>query len=146
MNWQKKFLNSYDPVTLETIKEDIVQTYGGDQLAKILGQPLDDQVHPYVAGVHEYESGSTDVGDVGYAAPTLNLNVSTCCISSNGTYLADDSPGGKRCWDIRDFWRQQSVGVKYHQDDGIARGDGGCQGGVCGEDREACITVRCRMM
>ena len=80
----KKFLNSYDPVTLETIKEDIVQTYGGDQLAKILERPLDDQVHPYVAGVHEYESGSTDVGDVGYAAPTLNLNVSTCCIGTVG--------------------------------------------------------------
>lgn len=80
----KKFLNSYDPVTLETIKEDIVQTYGGDQLAKILERPLDDQVHQYVAGVHEYESGSTDVGDVGYAAPTLNLNVSTCCIGNVG--------------------------------------------------------------
>ena len=80
----KKVLNSYDPVTLETIKEDIVQTYGGDQLAKILERPLDDQVHPYVAGVHEYESGSTDVGDVGYAAPTLNLNVSTCCIGNVG--------------------------------------------------------------
>lgn len=37
-----------------------------------------------MAGVHEYESGSTDVGDVGYAAPTLNLNVSTCCIGNVG--------------------------------------------------------------
>lgn len=80
----KRFLNSYDSVTLDTIKEEIAQIYGTDKLDQILERPLDDQVHPYQNGPHDYESGSTDVGDVGYAVPTLNLNVATCCIGNVG--------------------------------------------------------------
>lgn len=80
----KKFLNSYDPVTLEAIKAGIAEKYGADRLEEILERPLDTEVHPYIEGIHEYESGSTDVGDVGYAVPTLNLNVATCCIGNVG--------------------------------------------------------------
>lgn len=80
----REFLESYDPVTLETIKEGIGEKYGLEKLDEILKRPLDSQVHPYIEGKHEYESGSTDVGDVGYAAPTLNLNVATCCIGNVG--------------------------------------------------------------
>ena len=78
------FLNSYDPATLETIKEGIAETYGANRLEEIMERPLDDQIHPYIEGVHEYESGSTDVGDVGYAVPTLNVNVASCCIGNVG--------------------------------------------------------------
>lgn len=78
------FLNSYDPVTLESIKAGIAESYGAGHLEEILEKPLDSQVHPYIAGFHEYKSGSTDVGDVGYAVPTLNLNVATCCIGNVG--------------------------------------------------------------
>lgn len=80
----REFLNSYDPVTLQAIRAGIEADYGQEELAGILERPLDSQVHPYVEGVHEYESGSTDVGDVGYAVPTLNLNVATCCIGNVG--------------------------------------------------------------
>lgn len=78
------FLNSYDPVTLEAIKAGIAAEYGADRLEEIMERPLDTKVHPYVAGTHEYESGSTDVGDVGYAAPTCNIHVATCCIGNVG--------------------------------------------------------------
>lgn len=80
----KGFLDSYDPVTLETIKAGIAEVYGSDRLEEIIKRPLDNEVHPYIEGPHEYESGSTDVGDVGYAVPTLNLNVATCCIGNVG--------------------------------------------------------------
>ena len=80
----KDFLNSYDPVTLQTIKETILADYGPDRYEEILEKPLDSEVHPYPAGPHEYQSGSTDVGDVGYAVPTLNLNVATACIGNVG--------------------------------------------------------------
>lgn len=80
----RAFLESYDPVTLETIKAGIRETYGPENLERILERPLDSQVHPYIEGKHQYESGSTDVGDVGYAVPTLNLNVATCCIGNVG--------------------------------------------------------------
>ena len=79
-----EFLNSYDPVTLETIKSEIAAQFGAGRLNDILERPLDTEIHPYVVGYHEYESGSTDVGDVANAVPTLNLNVATCCIGNVG--------------------------------------------------------------
>lgn len=80
----KSFLNSYDEVTLAAIKSEIGAKFGAGRLAEILERPLDTQIRPYRAGYHEYESGSTDVGDVANAVPTLNLNVATCCIGNVG--------------------------------------------------------------
>ena len=80
----RDFLQSYDPDTLQVIKEQIAAEYGAARLEAILERPLDTEVHSYPAGPHPYESGSTDVGDVGYAAPTLNLHVASCCIGNVG--------------------------------------------------------------
>ena len=80
----KEFLNSYDSDTLTSIRGEIEADYGTERLAEILEWPLDTEIHPYTTGPHEYTSGSTDVGDVGYAVPTLNLNVATCCIGNVG--------------------------------------------------------------
>jgi len=80
----KEFLNSYDSDTLASIRGEIEADYGTERLAEILEWPLDTEIHPYTTGPHEYTSGSTDVGDVGYAVPTLNLNVATCCIGNVG--------------------------------------------------------------
>ncbi len=92
----RDFLNSYDPATLESIKAGIAEKYGAERLEEILEKPLDDQVHPYIEGPHEYESGSTDVGDVGYAVPTLNLNVATCCIGNVGHTWQMTAQAGSR--------------------------------------------------
>ncbi len=80
----KAFLESYDPVTLDVIKAEIASKYGAERLDALLARPLDAEVHPYKDGPHPYESGSTDVGDVGYAVPTLNLNIATCCLGNVG--------------------------------------------------------------
>lgn len=80
----KGFLNSYDPTTLEAIKASIAQEFGADHLEEILERPLYTEIKPYREGEHTYESGSTDVGDVGYAVPTCNIHVATCCIGNVG--------------------------------------------------------------
>ena len=80
----RAFLNSYDPVTLAAIKSEIAAQFGAGRLTELLNRPLDTEIHPYVAGYHEYVSGSTDVGDVANAVPTLNLNVAACCIGNVG--------------------------------------------------------------
>ncbi|MDD3253450.1 MAG: amidohydrolase [Lachnospiraceae bacterium] len=80
----KAYLDSYDPVTRRGIMEGLAEVYTPAELEKILLRPLDDTVHPYHAANKEYESGSTDVGDVGYAVPTLELHVATACIGNVG--------------------------------------------------------------
>lgn len=80
----KAFLESYDPATLQAAREELAALYGAERLEELLEKPLDDQIHPYTNGPHPYESGSTDVGDVGYAVPTLNLNIATCCLGNVG--------------------------------------------------------------
>lgn len=80
----KSFLNTYNEETLSAIKAEIVETYGADRLEEILERPLDSEVHPFNPGKVISVAGSTDVGDVGYAAPTLNINIATACIGNVG--------------------------------------------------------------
>ena len=80
----KKFLNTYNDVTMETIKANIIENYGEERLEEILEKPLDSEVHPFNKEKIKLQAGSTDVGDVGYAAPTLNINVATACIGNVG--------------------------------------------------------------
>lgn len=90
-NWDEKdydlakaFLSSYDKAAMDSIKEMIMETYGEDKLEEILNKPLDSFVHPYNAGNTTYRSGSTDVGDVCYAVPTLNFHVAAACMGNVG--------------------------------------------------------------
>ncbi len=80
----KSYLSSYSNVAMESIKEAIVGIFGEDQLDERLEKPLDPFVHPFDEKNTAYQSGSTDVGDVGYAVPTLNLNVATACLGNVG--------------------------------------------------------------
>lgn len=80
----KAYLDSYDPVTRQGILEGLEEEYAPAELEAVLARPLDDTVHPYNPYDNEYESGSTDVGDVGYAAPTLEMHVATACIGNVG--------------------------------------------------------------
>lgn len=80
----REFLNTYPPVTMETIKSQIVEVFGEDRLEEILEQPLDSEIHPFNPDKIKLTAGSTDVGDVGYAAPTLNINIATACIGNVG--------------------------------------------------------------
>ncbi len=80
----KAYLSSYSDIAMESIKEAIENTFGEDQLEAMLERPLDPVVHPYDDKNTSYMSGSTDVGDVAYAVPTLNLQVATACIGNVG--------------------------------------------------------------
>ena len=80
----KAYLNSYNDMTKETIREGIIKRYGEEKLEEVLNKPLDSVIHPFDGKNEMYISGSTDVGDVSYATPTINLNVATACIGNVG--------------------------------------------------------------
>ncbi len=80
----KKYLNTYNESTIESIKSFIVELYGDERLEEKLEKPLDDEVHDYDYKNKTYQSGSTDVGDVSYTVPTLNFNIATQCLGNVG--------------------------------------------------------------
>lgn len=80
----KNFLNTYPEITMESIRNQIVELYGEDRLEEILEKPLDSEVHPFNPDKIRLVAGSTDVGDVCYAVPTLNINVATACVGNVG--------------------------------------------------------------
>lgn len=80
----KAYLSSYNETTMASIKDRIAEIYGEDKLEEILDKPLDPVIHPYDARNTTYKSGSTDVGDVCYAVPTVNFHVATACIGNVG--------------------------------------------------------------
>lgn len=80
----KQFLESYNEQTKLTIRENLTAIYGEDRLDEILARPLDSEIHPFDPEKIVQVAGSTDVGDVGYAVPTLNLRVATCCAGNVG--------------------------------------------------------------
>ncbi len=80
----KEFLNSYDPNVLNAIREGLQEDYDEEEINTILERPLDTEIHPFNEHEKKYESGSTDVGDVGYATPTLMLHMATQCIGNVG--------------------------------------------------------------
>ncbi|MFQ7585185.1 MAG: amidohydrolase, partial [[Clostridium] symbiosum] len=80
----REFLNTYNEQTKTMIRKEIIDKYGEDRLEEILENPLDSEIHSFDPSKIKLEAGSTDVGDVGYAVPTLNINVATCCIGNVG--------------------------------------------------------------
>lgn len=80
----REFLHTYPEITMESIKSQIVDLYGENRLEEILEKPLDSEVHSFNPDKIRLVAGSTDVGDVGYAAPTLNINVATACVGNVG--------------------------------------------------------------
>lgn len=80
----KEYLNSYDEGTLKNIKEELALAYGEERLEEIMEKPLDSEVHPFDPAHAHANKGSTDVGDVGYAVPTVNINVATACLGNVG--------------------------------------------------------------
>ena len=80
----KQFLDTYNSQTRKMIETEIGNVYGEERVEEILARPLDSEIHPFDPGNIVLEAGSTDVGDVGYAVPTLNINVATCCVGNVG--------------------------------------------------------------
>jgi len=77
-----KMLRSYNKNTLTNIKESLKEYFDREDITDILEKPLDQDVHPFNPKEFRYESGSTDVGDVGYATPTVMLYMTTACLGN----------------------------------------------------------------
>ena len=79
-----ELLHSYPRTTLAGIREELAGYFAPDELDRALEKPLDRLVHPFNPRETSYDSGSTDVGDVGYATPTVMFNVATACLGNVG--------------------------------------------------------------
>ena len=79
-----RFLRSYSRTALVGIKESLGEYFLPEELDAALQTPLDSVIHPFNPRETGYSSGSTDVGDVGYATPTVMLHVATACLGNVG--------------------------------------------------------------
>ena len=80
----KRFLHTYPRQTMIGIREKLAAYFEPDTLDEVLDKPLDSTIHPFQPLEAGYSSGSTDVGDVGYATPTVMLHVATACLGNVG--------------------------------------------------------------
>ena len=78
------FLRTYPRSTMAGIREKLGIYFAPEELDKALEKPLDSMVHPFNPKETGYNSGSTDVGDVGYATPTVMFHVATACLGNVG--------------------------------------------------------------
>ena len=79
-----EFLHSYDPMTLDSIRRSIADEFGADKVEEIEARPLHSGVFEFDPSHAVAVGGSTDVGDVSYAAPTVELRMATACIGNIG--------------------------------------------------------------
>ena len=79
-----EFLRTYNRSTMLGIRESLEEYFTPDEMDKALQKPLDNVIHPFNPKETGYSSGSTDVGDVGYATPTVMIHVATACLGNVG--------------------------------------------------------------
>ena len=79
----KALLRSYDKDSYRNILDRLSIRYPDEEVLKrMLEKPLDDIITPYNINDTTYNTGSTDVGDVGYVVPTSQFHMSTGCIGN----------------------------------------------------------------
>ena len=66
------------------MREKLGYYFEPEELDAALEKPLDRVIHPFNSKETAYSSGSTDVGDVGYATPTVMFHVATACLGNVG--------------------------------------------------------------
>ena len=79
-----EFLRTYPRTTMVGIKEHLTTYFDPDELEVMLQKPLHTDIYPFNPKENSYTSGSTDVGDVGYATPTVMFNMATACLGNVG--------------------------------------------------------------
>jgi len=92
----RAFIDSYNDLVKENIKESIAEIYGHDQVDAILAKPLDSVYHPYDPSKSKFSGGSTDVGDVTYAVPCLDIRVACACVGNIGHTWQHTAQAGSR--------------------------------------------------
>ncbi len=78
------FLRTYPRATMVGIREKLTAYFKPEELDAALARPLDSIIHPFNPYETVYNSGSTDVGDVGYATPTVMFHIATACLGNVG--------------------------------------------------------------
>ncbi len=79
-----QFLESYNDFTKQTIRTELAQIYGADRIDAIWEKPLDAQIHHFDPQKIVSSCGSTDVGDVAAAVPTVQFRIAGCCAGNVG--------------------------------------------------------------
>ena len=79
-----EFLRTYPRTTMVGIREKLGYYFEPEELDAALEKPLDRIIPPFNPKETAYSSGSTDVGDVGYATPTVMFHVATACLGNVG--------------------------------------------------------------
>ena len=80
----KAYLESYDKNILVNIKQGLTEEYGEEKAKNLLQKPLSSEVTAFDSYKVAVSGGSTDVGDVSYIVPTLQIRVATNCIGNVG--------------------------------------------------------------
>ncbi len=80
----KAFDETISPNSKDAEVKLISERYGKDQVESILEKPLDTKACAYNKNVRKIVTGSTDVGDVGYIAPTVMISVATESLGTPG--------------------------------------------------------------
>ncbi|MBR5045154.1 MAG: amidohydrolase [Oscillospiraceae bacterium] len=80
-----EFFRTYPKSTQLSILEQLEEYIDPDEIERTMrDRPLDSVTRPFDPKETRYESGSTDVGDVGYAVPTVTLHVATAGLGNVG--------------------------------------------------------------
>ncbi|MBQ4505880.1 MAG: amidohydrolase [Firmicutes bacterium] len=78
-------LSTFNETTQKAIRSNLAPIFEGEDIEELLKKPLHTGVFPYERVKNPiYKSGSTDVGDVAYATPTVMINVATQCLGNVG--------------------------------------------------------------
>ncbi len=80
----KEFLESYNDLTRQSIRSELTRIYGADRIDAVWEKPLDGEIHHFNPERIVSSCGSTDVGDVAAAVPTVQYRVATCCAGNVG--------------------------------------------------------------
>ncbi len=80
----EQFLRTYPRSTMVGIREKLEAYFEPEDLEAALKKPLHSEIYPFNPKETGYSSGSTDVGDVGYATPTVMLSMATACLGNVG--------------------------------------------------------------
>lgn len=79
------FFRTYPKSTQQNILEQLEEFIDPDEVeSTMLTRPLDSVTRPFDPKETRYQSGSTDVGDVGYATPTVTLHIATAGLGNVG--------------------------------------------------------------
>lgn len=80
----KKFADSVSENCKSDARQQLLRYFGKEKLEEKLDHPLDDAIHPYDPDHRIIVTGSTDVGDVGYVAPTVMASAATAAFGTPG--------------------------------------------------------------